>query len=774
VMRVLVVEDSRTQALALREELEGAGMGVMVAGGGAEAMTLVEVERFDVIVSDVVMPGMDGYELCGRLKGDPRCRETPVVLLTSLSDPLDVVRALESGADNFMRKPYQPEQLIGRLYAAAHTRELRQTGQARMGVRLSFMDRVFDITADRRQILDLLISTFEELVVTSREMRKRESALADANAALEQHLQAVDLAHGRLQAVMESVPVPLFVLDPNGCVTHVSEPSANALGATTTDLLGRRLDEAVRFVDKEGSPVAPASLPHHQAVQLGHRVGAGTAFDLFIDGPGKFPVPVVLYASPVLDARGRPAGCVGTAHVLDGLIDHDPLTGLPNSAAFLNNAVAALASSHANSALLLLELDRFDVTRVSHDAATSNEALVEVSRRLGQLFAPSGGSASPSECFLGYLGGCQFGVVLANLPGTFNILHLAEAARRDVASIEVRDSTVRLTASVGVALAERSHPGPALLGAAGAALQRAHRAGGDRVEVLGQAASQDAIDRLHLEIDLRTALETGGIELHYQPEIDLVTGRIIGFEALARWQHEQLGQVFPAVFISVAEESGLIVSLGRRILAEACRRTRLWQDAFDDAALTIAVNVSAKQLRTEFVEEVAQVLEDTGLSPTSLTLELTETAAMSEPEKSLPILQALAGLGVRLSLDDFGTGYSSMAYLTQINFDQLKLDRGFVNGVTHGGSDAIVAQSIIALGHSLGVPVLAEGVEQPQQADILRQLGCDQAQGYLFGKPINPQSAQQLLEDIRHHGYVLTHRTGTGAGSGAGDNMARA
>jgi EAL domain-containing protein (putative c-di-GMP-specific phosphodiesterase class I) len=171
--------------------------------------------------------------------------------------------------------------------------------------------------------------------------------------------------------------------------------------------------------------------------------------------------------------------------------------------------------------------------------------------------------------------------------------------------------------------------------------------------------------------------------------------------------------------------------------------------------LTMAVNVSAKQLRTEFVEEVVDVLQETGLDPRRLTLELTETAAMSEPETSLPILRELAGLGVRLALDDFGTGYSSLAYLTQIRFDQLKLDRGFVKGVTDGGSDAIVAQSIIALGDSLGVPVLAEGIEQPQQAEVLRQFGCDQGQGYLFGRPVDAESAGQLLESSRDRRHVL-------------------
>lgn len=754
-MRVLVVEDSPTQRQKLHDDLVTGGFDVVVADGGVEAQLRLNDDEFDVIVSDIVMPDIDGYELCRRLKQDPRSRETPVVLLTSLTDPLDVVHALETGADNFLRKPYEPEQLIARVYAAGHNRGLRESGRSRMGVQLSFMDRVFDISADRQQILDLLISTFEDLVVVSRQMRERESDLANAQSALERQLRATDAAHGRLQAVLDSVPVPLFVLAADDSVEQISEASANAFGLKAADLLGRRMHEAVRFVDKDRLTVDPAALPHRRAVEHGVHASAGTAFDLFIDQDERFPVPVVLHASPILDAQGRSSGSVGTAQLLEGLIDHDPLTGLPNAAAFVNATTTAPLAT-GTSAVLLLEVDRFEVTRVRDGGDASNEALIEIARRLGQLCPPSAGGEDSGDCFLAFLGGCQFGVVLRNLPDSLSVLHLAEAAHLQVTALELAEPNVRLTASVGVAIAKRTGPGPALVSAASQALQRAHRSGGDRVEVFGHAASEDAIQRLHLEIDLRAAVETDTIELHYQPEVELATGRILGFEALARWRHEQQGPVDPARFISVAEDSGLIVPLGRRILVQACRQTKRWQETFDPN-LTIAVNVSAKQLRTELLDEVVHALEETGLAPHSLTLELTETAAMSEPNKSLPILRELTTLGIGLALDDFGTGYSSMAYLTQIRFDQLKLDRGFVRNVAGTGNDAAVAQSIIALGQTLGVPVLAEGIEQPEQLDALRGFGCQQGQGYLFGKPSPPGTIHDLLEATRDSGFVLPH-----------------
>ena len=758
-IRVLVVEDSRTQAFALCADLEAAGFAASLARSGPEALSLLEANEFEVIVSDVVMPGMDGYELCRRVKADPRTREIPVVLLTSMIDPLDVVSGLESGADNFMRKPYQAEQLTGRLRAAVHNQELRRTGQMPIGVRLSFLERDFDITAERQQILDLLISTFEDLVVTSREVRAREDDLVRAHADLEQQLHTVGLERNRLQAVVDSVPVSLFVIAPTGLISHASEAGARTFHTTTTEIRGRKLDDIAQFFDSDGVPIPPTMLPHHTAVVAQKPVTAGSAFDVFLAGLNGTRLPVVLQASPIFDDRGRPAGCVETAHVLGALTEHDAVTGLPNSAAYLDRAASVLASPRADSALMLLEIDRFDVIRASLGPTASNAVLVDVSRRLRRIFDSTPGAASSCECFLAYLGGNQFGVVLANLPGSFNVLHLAESARRLIADRNIADDTVRLTVSVGVALDDQAHEGPQMFAAANAALRRARDAGGDRVELFGHAASQEAIDRLQLEVDLRTAVEHGEIQLHYQPEVDLASGKLIGFEALARWQHERLGFIGPDVFISLAEESGIILPLGRHLLGLACAQARLWQDLAGCPELTIAVNVSAMQLQPEFVEEVTAVLKAAGLDPARLMLEVTETAAMSDPGTTVPIIEELRGHGVRFALDDFGSGYSSLAQLTRIRFDQLKLDRGFVARMHEGGTDAIVAQSIIALGHSLGVPVLAEGIERPSQAEMLRDLGCEQAQGYLFSKPLSGEAVESFLNGVLERGLVV--ETGT-------------
>jgi len=759
-IRVLAVEDSHTQAAMLSADLEAAGFEVSLARSGPEALGLLDSESFDLIVSDVIMPGMTGYDLCRRVKDDSRTSDVPVILLTSLTDPLDVVRGLESGADNFLRKPYKSEQLTARCRAAIDNSRLRRADHADAGLKLSFHARQFDITAGRHQMLDLLISTFEELVQTSGEVRTHEDDLVRLHADLEQQLHMVDLERKRLQAVVDSVPVPLFVIAPSGQVSHASQATSVAFGTTVDQILGQDLDDVLRFVDSDGVPIPGQSLPHHAAITEGRTTRAGAAFDVFVAHPEGERMPVVLEASPIFDDRSRTAGCVATAHVIGSLTQHDPVTGLPNNAAYLDRAAKVLGSSRGGCAIMLLELDRFDVVRASLGNTASEALLGEASRRLRKIFQPSHASTSFSECFVAYLGGSQFGVILTALPQSFSVLNQAESVRRVLGESYAVAGDVRLGVSVGVAVDTQGLGGNRLFPAARAALHRARETGGDRVESLGEAASEQAMKHLQLEIDLRKAVDDGEVRLHYQPEVDLRTGELIGFEALARWQHAQLGAIPPDQFIPLAEESGVILPLGRQLLRQACAQAHSWQQVHPRRDLSLAVNISARQLREGFVEEVTSVLTSTGLEPTTLVLEVTETAAMHDPETTVAILDDLRSHGVRFSLDDFGTGYSSMSYLTRMRFDQLKLDRGFVDGMSAGGADAVVAQSIVALGQSLDIPVLAEGIERHEQADMLLRIGCEQGQGYLFSRPLTVEGAGSLLDSVEQTGYVLTGNGG--------------
>lgn len=743
-IHVLVVEDSPTQAARLRADLEANDFEVTLARHGAEALELLEATHVDVIASDVVMPGMSGYELCRHVKDDPRHRETPVVLLTSLTDPLEVVNGLESGADNFIRKPYERDLLTARLRAAVHNRDLRRSGRFQMGIQLSFLDREFDITADRQQILDLLISTFEELVVTSRAVRQRERELETAHTELEQQFRLVELERKRLHAVVEAVPVPLFVTDPDLVVSYASEATERGLQVNPVAAVGNRLDEVIELVDADGEPVPAEQLPFHLAVADSLPASRGEAFDLYVNRQDGTRVPLVLEASPVFDDGHRPVGCVTTAHTLGGLTEHDARTGLPNAAAFLDRAAVLLAGHHGRSGLLLLELDRFLVAGAALPPATRNELLVAVSRRLRVLFEP-GEDGAGENTFLAHLGGHRFGVLLTRLPDSFRVVHLAESARRTIAEGYAGREAGSLTASVGVALDDGDNPGAQLFAAASEALSRAQAAGGNRVEILGAEAARDAMHELALETDLRDAIENDDITLDYQPEYDVETGLLVGFEALARWRHPELGPVPPPVFIGLAERSGSVLALGRQLLLRACRDAVAWQD-WTGVELSVSVNVSAIQLRREFVPEVLAALDDTGLDPRLLVLEVTETAALVDPATTVPVIEELKRHGIRFALDDFGTGYSSLTQLTQVRFDQLKLDRSFVASIMEGGTGAVVARSVIALGASLRIPVVAEGVETHEQLAELRALGCRLCQGYLLSRPVPGDRLEAFLE----------------------------
>ena len=756
-VHVLVVEDSPTQAARLCAELEAAGFEVSAATNGADALRELESRRFDVVVSDVVMPGMTGYELCRTIKDNPELRDIPVVLLTSLGDPLEVVNGLESGADNFMRKPYETEQVVSRLRSAVQNRELRKNGRFQLGVQLSFLDREFEITADRQQILDLLISTFEELVVTSREVRQHERELEEAGAKLEEQLQLVELERKRLSAVLDAVPVALFVTSPEGSISHVSKASGRTLQDDLQTILGSRLDDVVCCVDADDRPVASAMLPHHRAAEDGASASSGESFDLFMARPDGARVPVVLQASPIFDDARRSAGCVTTIHTLGGLAEHDPLTGLATAATFLDRAAGLLGPGHGPAGLLVVELDHFDVIQASLSTSERNDIVLDVARGLRQVLDARRGARSANDSLLGYLGGQRFGVLLTDLPDSFRAVHLAETARRVISSAGLERGGRHVTASVGVAVSDGAQQGTHLFTAATEAVAKAVRLGGDRVETVGVSAAKEAMDRLQLAIDLRAAIDRDEIELHYQPEYQLSSGELVGFEALARWRHPQIGPIAPPLFIGLAEQSGLIVALGRQLMRRACLEAQSWTGL--RTLPSVAVNVSAIQLRAEFVTEVVAVLDETGLDPSRLLLEITETAAMDDPEQTVPVIDELRQLGVRFSLDDFGTGYSSLTQLTRIQFDQLKLDQTFVALIDRPGPNAEVAKGVIGLARSLDIPVVAEGVETQEQLDVLGQLSCAIGQGYLWSKPIPGELVGDFMaRTVEHDGRALPAR----------------
>ena len=436
---------------------------------------------------------------------------------------------------------------------------------------------------------------------------------------------------------------------------------------------------------------------------------------------------------------------------------HDSLTGLPNRALFRDRVEHALTriardKQDSRATVLFLDLDNFKSVNDTLGHAAGDRVLTVVAERLRRT--------TRSYDTVARFGGDEFAVLLEDAPSDADVLEMVARMRDTLQTpIEIDGRTVAMSASVGVANAVAGNDADVLLRNADVAMYEAKEAGKARHAVFEPGMYAAIMERLQLESDLREASvdpEAAGFFLAYQPIVELSDGTVRSMEALLRWQHPSRGVTSPLDFISLAEQTGMIVPLGGWVLAQSCRELgawrRLWeQEGRDPSALpSISVNIPGRQLaEPDFVQEVAEIIRTTAAPARCITLEITESVIMQRTEETLETLRALKQLGVRLAIDDFGTGYSSLSYLQKFPVDVLKIDRAFVEGVARGGSDAALARTIIALGDTLGLQTVAEGVEDSAQRDTLRLLGCRLGQGYLFSRPLISAAALE---------WLMTHR----------------
>lgn len=421
-------------------------------------------------------------------------------------------------------------------------------------------------------------------------------------------------------------------------------------------------------------------------------------------------------------------------------VEHDDPTGLPNRALFERQArVAVVEAAVTGPAVIVIDLDRLENVRDTLGRRAADRLLAAVGRRAIDVAGPA--------AIVARLGAAEIGVLLAGEPNQAEecAWRLLDSLREPVM---VAGGAFFVMPSIGVAVSSGDGAAGAaddLLIHAATATTRAREDGGSTVRVYSPSMSEEAQQRLALETSLHGALERDELRLHYQPLVDLGTGRIVGAEALLRWDSPELGSVPPDVFVPLAEQTGLIVALGEWVLETACAQARDWQDTTGHR-LTMAVNLSARQFRQETLGPfVTGVLARSGLDPDCLELEITERQAFEDPEATAETLSALREAGVRCSLDDFGTGYCGLAYLTKFPATTLKIDRSFVQGIGQDGDEGAVVRGVIGLAHSLGLTVIAEGIESLDQLEFLRRHGCDQGQGYLFDRPLPAEEMEKLL-----------------------------
>ena len=460
-----------------------------------------------------------------------------------------------------------------------------------------------------------------------------------------------------------------------------------------------------------------------------------------------------LTISTVKDESGRLSNYVGIfsdlpqRRQLDTQLQHltqyDALTDLPNRGLFLDRFEQALLTAQRYRrivALVRLNLSRFRVFNDTYGQRIGDMMLKETARRLLAL-TREGDTVTR-------LSSDEFGILLTHVRLESDVIALVRRMLEAVAEPWILEgNALRVSANIGISL----HPNDgatvdALLRATDSALRRAKQAGRDNFRFFTPSMDADAERRLHLEADLHGAVERNELELYYQPQIDLFTGHINGMEALVRWNHPRRGQVSPAEFIPLAEDTGLIQAIGAWTLVEACRQNKRWIDA-GLPQLPVAVNLSARQFhRPELLQTIRDALAETGLPPRLLELELTESAFIGDVEEAGAVIKAIKDMGIQLALDDFGTGYSSLSYLSGFPFDKIKIDQSFIRDVIANPINAAIATATIAMGRSLRLMVLAEGVETDAQMEFLRSHRCEAMQGYLFSRPVTAAQLQAYLE----------------------------
>ncbi|HTJ54166.1 MAG TPA: EAL domain-containing protein [Nitrosospira sp.] len=539
-------------------------------------------------------------------------------------------------------------------------------------------------------------------------------------------------ARSQLQATLDAIPDLLFELDLNGRYYAYHSPRTDLLAAPAEDLLGKTISDVL--------PADAAEIVF-SALQEAQEKGFSSGKQLQLELPhGTFWFELSVSRKPV-DAGLEPRFIVLARDVTErkaseqriiNLAHYDPLTGLPNRALLADRMKVAIKRAARQSlrlAILFVDLDRFKPINDSLGHDVGDKLLKVVAERMQDSVR--------SVDTVSRVGGDEFVVLLSEIETSEDAARVAEKLNNTLSQrYEIEEHELLVTASIGICIyPDNGTESGILLRNADASMYSAKEAGRNRYQFYSEDMTARAIERLSLERDLRNAAERGELFLVYQPQIELATGRIIGAEVLMRWRQPQQGLISPLRFIPVAEDSGLILTMGEWALRESCRQARLWHDR--GLLECISVNVSAVQFRqTDFVHVVERVLKDSGLSPEKLELELTESVVMQGAEPAREKLRRLDALGVKVAIDDFGTGYSSLSYLRQFTVDRLKIDQSFVRDLPGNNDAEAIAAAIVAMGLSLGLRIIAEGVETEAQAEFLQRISCKEGQGYLYARPM--------------------------------------
>ena len=695
---ILVVDDDEGKRAAIRAILAPLGHRIVEVDSGRGALRAVMSESFAIILMDVRMPALDGYETARLIRERGQTRLTPIIFVTAsvAQHPRATDTAYASGAVDFIFTPIIPD------------------------------------------VLRAKVSTFVELYVQSRELKDSLQSITSLHAALRD-------SEARAHAVLQNVADGIVTVDESGRIESLNRSARRLFGYTEDEVIGRPLSLIIpdgpygHFADRPlpGRPIATAAIPRVEPIETIGRRKDGSCFPVDMETSQTQIGNRMLVISCIRDISERKAHIEALGH----RALHDPLTGLPNRALFgdrLNQAIASGERAGEPRSVMVLDLNGFKQVNDTLGHDRGDTLLLEVGKRIA--------AALRKTDTIARLGGDEFGILLHGPTGLAAAATSAWKIQQSCeAGFTIDGQVVRPSLSIGIALfPEHGTTTPELLRHADLAMYDAKRSGRDHA-VFDAAHETQMVQSLALLADLRECVARDELIVHYQPQINLATRRTTGVEALVRWQHPTHGLLHPGDFLPQVEGSALMAPLTTWVLNEALRQQQIWRA--DGLDLTMAVNISARTLKPadRLPGTVAELSAIWGTCSDRLTLELTESALL---EGAAPnILSHLHDIGAKVSIDDFGIGYSSFAYLQHLAVDQIKIDRSFVIDLASAPGNAVIVRSTIDLAHDLGLNVIAEGVEDHVTLQILTDYGCDSAQGYFFTPALAAEQLTTWLAD---------------------------
>jgi diguanylate cyclase (GGDEF)-like protein/PAS domain S-box-containing protein len=696
---ILVVDDEPVNVQLLEFLLKTSGYENVASTTDPRQVASLHLQhRYDLIILDLQMPHMDGFQVMEALK--PMERESWLPVLVVTAEPDKKLAALEAGARDFIGKPFDTVEVLTRIRNLLEVRLFHKESQD-YGARME------------------------------RTVRERTAELQRFRGAMDATTDAIFLVDARTMAMVD-----------------VSDGACRMLGFSREALL--RID-----------PVALGLAERAQLERYADPASTSREHDIVetellrSDGQGAVPVEISWQLQQqdnshrILIAVARDVSeRLQAAQRLKHMSNYDSLTGLPNRSLFfhtLRDAIELAQDKNWRIAVLFITLDRFKIVNDSLGPALGDELLRQFSTRLVRCVR--------LRDTIGRLGGDEFALILTMTREQTEdeAVSVANEVREALrAPFDLNGQQAVLTASIGIAMYpdDATDPGT-LVKYADVAMVRAKEAGRDGYRFFTAGMNVQVLARLDLELALRAAIDGDQFELHYQPKLDLNTGRVTGVEALLRWRRPGVGLVYPAEFVPVMEDTGMVVRVGAWIIGEACRQIAAW-NAEGVRDVRVAVNVSSRQfVEGELEGDIRAALAEHRVDPGLLELELTESALMSNFEHTVQVLERLKTLGIRIAIDDFGTGYSSLAYLKRFPIDKLKIDIAFVRDITTNPDDAAIALAIISMAHSLHMQVIAEGVESRAQMALLRRHRCDEIQGFHFSRALLPADLARLVLENR-------------------------